>query len=93
MSASTPRDVDEPASGAPAFSPTERFYRGTIVRVHYGRGTGIVRTGRGRELRFSLPFVEFLDGRRIHELTEGMEVGFDVGWTSGGLKVTKIKVY
>lgn len=42
---------------------------------------------------FVVPFVEFLDGRRIEDLTAGMEVGFDVGWTSGGLRVTKIKVY
>ena len=29
---------------------------------------------------------------RIEDLTEGMEVGFDVGWTSRGLRVTKIKI-
>jgi hypothetical protein len=40
-----------------------------------------------------VPFVEFLDGRSINDLTEGMEVGFDVGWTSHGLRVTKIKIY
>ena len=73
--------------------PFEPFYRGTIVRVQYGRGSGIVRTGSGRELRFVVPFVEFLDGLRIHDLTEGMEIGFDVGWTSHGLRVTKIKIY
>ncbi len=39
-----------------------------------------------------VPFVEFLDGRRIEDLVEGMEVGFDVGWTSRGLRVTKIKI-
>jgi hypothetical protein len=53
----------------------------------------VLRTGSGREVRFVVPFVEFLDGRRIHDLTEGMEVGFDVGWTSHGLRVTKIKIY
>ena len=63
------------------------------MHVQYGRGTGILRTGSGREVRFVVPFVEFLDGRRIHDLTEGMEVGFDVGWTSHGLRVTKIKIY
>jgi len=60
--------------------------------VQYGRGMGILRTGSGREVRFVVPFVDFLDGRRIHDLTEGMEVGFDVGWTSRGLRVTKIKI-
>ena len=93
MSDSAPHDVDDPLSGAPAFSPTEPFYRGTILRVQYGRGCGILRTGSGREVRFVVPFVEFLDGRHIHDLAEGMEVGFDVGWTSHGLRVTKIKIY
>lgn len=40
-----------------------------------------------------VPFVEFLDGRRIEDLAVGMEVGFDVGWTANGLRVTKIKIY
>jgi hypothetical protein len=43
-------------------------------------------------VRFATPFVEMLDGRRIEDLIEGMEVGFDVGWTSRGLRVTKIKI-
>ncbi len=51
-----------------------------------------MRTGSGREVRFTAPFVEILDGRRIEDLVEGMEVGFDVGWTSHGLRVTKIKI-
>ena len=51
-----------------------------------------MRTGSGREVRFTAPFVEILDGRRIEYLVEGMEVGFDVGWTSHGLRVTKIKI-
>jgi hypothetical protein len=51
-----------------------------------------VRTGSGREVRFAAPFVEILDGRQLGDLVEGMEVGFDVGWTSHGLRVTKIKI-
>jgi hypothetical protein len=67
------------------------FYIGTIVRVNYGSGSGVLRTGNGREIRFLQPFVDILDGRKLHELTEGMQVGFDVGWTSRGLRVTLIK--
>jgi hypothetical protein len=51
-----------------------------------------VRSGSGHEVRFVVPFVDFLDGRRIYDLVEGMEVGYDVGWTSRGLRVTKIKI-
>ena len=60
--------------------------------MNYGSGNGLLRTGSGHEVRFVLPFVDFLDGRRIHDLMEGMEVGFDVGWTSSGLVVTVVRV-
>ena len=72
--------------------PTERFYRGTIVKLDYGRRAGLVRTGNGREVRFAVPFVEILDGRRFEDLSEGASVGFDLGWTSRGLRVTQIKI-
>jgi hypothetical protein len=70
----------------------ERFYRGTIVKLDYGRRTGLVRTGNGREVRFAAPFVEILDGRPFDDLSEGSTIGFDLGWTSRGLRVTRIKI-
>jgi hypothetical protein len=76
----------------PGLAAADRFYRGTVFRVQYGRGTGLLRTGSGREIRFEVPYVEFLDGGRIFDLVEGLEVGYDVGWTSRGLRVTKIKI-
>jgi hypothetical protein len=30
---------------------------------------------------------------RVDGLREGMQVGFDLGWTSHGLRVTVIRVY
>jgi hypothetical protein len=82
-------DVRDPFSD---LKPAQPFYRGTVVRVNYGSGSGIIRTGNGREVRFVMPFVEILDGRKVYDLTEGMGVGFDLGWTSRGLRVTKIKI-
>lgn len=72
--------------------PGDRFYRGTVLRVNHGRGIGIIRTGNGREVRLELPLVEFLGGRGIRDLSEGMTIGFDVGWTSRGLRVTQVKI-
>jgi hypothetical protein len=87
-------DGSDPPHGPPEDPslPRGRFYRGIVVRVRYGQGAGLLRTGNGREIPFTVPFVEFLDGRKIEDLAEGMEVGFDVGWTSRGLRVTKIKL-
>jgi hypothetical protein len=66
-----------------------RFYAGTIKKLFAGRGMGVVRSATGREIPFSAQHV-ILSGsvRRFDELREGMTVGFDVGWTSGGLRVT-----
>jgi hypothetical protein len=73
------------------------FYRGMIMRLDRARGRGAVRSHQGREVPFEFPFVEVagapLGGRfpGIDLLSEGDSVGFDVGWTSGGLRVTVIK--
>lgn len=73
------------------------FYRGMIMRLDRARGRGVIRSHRGREVPFQFPFVEVegapLGGRfpGINLLNEGDSVGFDVGWTSSGLRVTVIK--
>jgi hypothetical protein len=64
------------------------------VRQWYSQSliTGLIRTGNGREVRFELPSDDILDERDIRDLSEGMTVGFDLGWTSRGLRVTQIKI-
>ncbi len=72
-----------------------RYYRGIVTRVYYGSESGTLRSeATGREYRFKAPFVEIRGAiPRLSGLREGMQVGFDLGWTSGGLRVTVIKVY
>jgi hypothetical protein len=73
------------------------FYQGIIVRLDRARGRGIVRSLSGRDIRFEFPFVAVagapIGGSMpgIDQLREGERVGFDVGWTSKGLRVTMIK--
>ena len=73
------------------------FYRGLIVFLDRVRGRGVIRSYSGRELRFEFPFVTVvgapIGGRfpGIDLLQQGDMIGFDVGWTSKGLRVTKIK--
>lgn len=66
------------------------YYRGSIHRLMRGSETGIVRSLQsGRETVFAFRHVEMRGAlRRFADLREGMEVGFDVGWTAGGLRVT-----
>jgi len=74
-------------SPAPA-TGLDRYYRGVINRVYYGSESGTLRSeATGREYRFKFPFVEIIG------LREGMRVGFDLGWTSKGIRVTLIRVY
>jgi hypothetical protein len=73
------------------------FYQGMVIFIDHARGYGRVRSNRGREIPFEFPFVAVvgapLGGRMpgIDLLHQGDAVGFDVGWTSKGLRVTVIK--
>jgi len=89
-------DAPEGAGGSrepPA--PRDRYYRGVIRRVYYGSESGtLVSSATGREYLFKYPFVQIVGPiPRVDGLREGMEVGFDVGWTSRGLRVTVIRAY
>ena len=82
-----PDDDHSPNSAAP-----DRFYNGTIKKLFPGAGMGVVRSSTGREISFAAAHV-ILTGpiRRFEDLREGMMVGFDVGWTSKGLRVTVLR--
>ncbi|MGH7934543.1 MAG: hypothetical protein ACREQN_15465 [Candidatus Binataceae bacterium] len=75
----------------------DNFYSGMIVRLDRVRGRGLLRTNQGREVPFEFPFVAVvgapIGGRMpgIELIQEGDTVGYDVGWTSKGLRVTAIK--
>ena len=70
------------------------YHHGEITKLFPSNNTGIVRTESGRELPFSYEFV-ILSGeaKTVHDLREGESVGYDLGWTASGLRVTKIKTY
>jgi hypothetical protein len=69
-----------------------RFYAGTIKKLYVGAGMGVVRSATGREIPFAAAHVILVGPlRRFEELREGMPVGFDVGWTDKGLRVTVLR--
>ena len=78
-----------------AGQPGDRFYQGVIQTITWGNETGVVRSNSGKTFPFVFDYVTLLGAPRhdIRFLFEGMRVGFDVGWTSRGLRVTVIKVY
>ena len=53
-----------------------------------------MRSQSGRELTFSYELVIlFGEAQSPLELKVGEQIGYDLGWTSSGLRVTKIKTY
>lgn len=84
-------EEDISSDGLEEFGPG-RFYRGVLLRLQRGRQRGVVRAGGGREIPFEFVHTVLLGERtRWEDLHEGMEIGYDVGWTSSGLRVTAIK--
>jgi hypothetical protein len=81
-------------SGAAHAAGDDKFYHGVIEQVSWSKGTGSVRSRNGREIPFDFSLVTMVgERRRIEHLQPGMRVGFDVGWTSHGLRVTALKIY
>ncbi len=74
-----------------AETPGSRYYQGRIRRLQRGSESGVVRSATGREVPFEFRFVIMRGSlRRFDDLREGMPIGYDVGWTSSGLRVTVI---
>jgi len=82
--------ADNPTMG----HPVDNYHHGVITKLFPSNNTGIVRTESGRELPFSYELVILTgEAKTVQDLREGEPVGYDLGWTSSGLKITKIKTY
>jgi hypothetical protein len=70
------------------------YHHGVITKLFPSNNTGIVRIESGREVFFSYDLV-ILTGevKSPLSLKVGQTVGYDLGWTPSGLRVTKIKTY
>jgi hypothetical protein len=72
----------------------ERYYHGTILQLHAGSRTGVLRTSSGRAVPFAGRDLEIVGtSRGFASLRPGLEVGFDLGRNSRGLCVSLIRVY
>jgi len=73
----------------------DNFYHGVISKIFWSNETGVIHSDSGKEIPFIFAFVTLLGAPRqdINFLRPGMRVGFDVGWTSKGLRASTIKIY
>jgi hypothetical protein len=70
------------------------YHQGVVTKLFPSNNTGVVRTESGRELIFSYELVIISGAAKSPlELKVGEPVGYDLGWTSNGLRVTKIRTY
>ncbi len=85
-----PADDNQPLPAA----RSDLYHHGIITKLFPSNNTGVVRTESGRELTFSYELVILCgEAKSPADLTEGEPIGYDLGWTSAGLRVTKIKTY
>ncbi|MGH7790105.1 MAG: hypothetical protein ACRERC_24775 [Candidatus Binatia bacterium] len=81
-----------PPDDGDAAEPEDKFYAGTIKKLFAGAGMGVVRSASGKEVPFAAAHVILVGPvRHFEDLREGMAIGFDVGWTSKGLRVTVLR--
>src|SRR5581483_323032 len=75
--------------------PRDNFYHGVISKIFWSNETGVIHSDSGKEIPFIFALVTLLGAPRqdINFLRPGMRVGFDVGWTSKGLRASTIKIY
>lgn len=86
--------MDDSEESLEPFANADLFYHGVIAKLFPKNNMGIVRTESGREIAFAYNLVIILGGTQDpNDLREGQKVGYDLGWTSSGLRVTKIKIY
>lgn len=71
----------------------EKFPHGKVVRFFPQNRYGFIKDRVGRDVYFNLDELRFVGEKDRRHLKEGIEVGYDVGWTSHGLHVTKMKIY
>lgn len=77
----------------PPAPDANKFYLGVVLTLSRGAQCGTIRSGSGRNVPFIFTHVTMVGPhRRFDDLREGMQVGYDVSWTSKGLRVSVIRV-
>ena len=64
-----------------------------VAALQRGAQRGTIRAASGREIPLIFSYVTVLGShRRFDDLYEGLHVGYDVSWTSSGLRVCVIRI-
>jgi hypothetical protein len=85
--------VDDDAPAPEPVERTEKYYRGKIHKLSRSAQRGTVRSASGRNIPFMFMHVTMVGPHQhFDDLREGQEIGYDVSWTSKGLRVSVIRI-
>lgn len=86
-------DVTDDAPIADTGEFADKYYRGTVLKLSRSAQRGTIRSASGRNIPFMFMHVTMIGPhRRFEDLREGQEIGYDVSWTSKGLRVSVIRI-
>ena len=81
-------------SGLASGERNDKFRKGRIVRFFPQSSYGFVRDQNGKEIYFHLDEIRFVGPKNDRTyVRDNIDVGVDVGVTSRGLRVTRMKIY
>ncbi|MBT3181301.1 MAG: hypothetical protein HN337_02195 [Deltaproteobacteria bacterium] len=89
-----PLPCDIVMEDSPSVEEDDLFPKGEVMSFHPKQGYGEIKNVRGELIGFRMEELEMIGPKGDAKyLSEGKRVGYDVGWTSHGMHITKIKVY
>lgn len=74
-------------------APEDKFSKGRVMKYFPQSKYGFLKDNRGRDVYFNVDEVRFVGNKGREALKEGIEVGYDVSWTSHGRHIARIKIY
>jgi hypothetical protein len=76
-----------------AVESEDKYYRGVVLKLSRSAQRGTIRSASGRNIPFLFQYVTMVGPHhRFEDLREGQEIGYDVSWTSKGLRVSVIRI-
>jgi hypothetical protein len=85
--------TDDEAPVADTPESADKYYRGTVLKLSRSAQRGTIRSASGRNIPFMFVHVTMVGPhRRFEDLREGLRIGYDVSWTSKGLRVSVIRI-